>query len=166
MDQAAREIDTTLHTQRAATTDTAATPAPTSERLVSIAERRAAIRVPIETTMRAVLMAGGADATPVETVTVNISTSGALLRAVPGLGDGPWQIELFLPGQSTPVRASATLAPRTEGHVGVAFGDVTAADATRLENVVVGPALAGDGGGAPSPARPPARRSPDAVPVG
>lgn len=133
--EAARRIDETATAQRAATEQSAQTLAAASERLLVIAERRTALRVALETPVRAILVDDDR-ADVVETVTVNVSTTGALLEHVPGLGDGPWRIQLFLPGDGTPLCCTATLARRTDHHFGVAFADVKAADVSRLESVI------------------------------
>jgi len=88
--------------------------------------------------VRVILTDDGGRAAPIETTTVNLSTSGALLASRPGLGDGPWRIQLFLPGEASPLTCTAELARRTGDQIGVAFADVSDADLLRLDNAVTG----------------------------
>jgi diguanylate cyclase (GGDEF)-like protein/PAS domain S-box-containing protein len=106
---------------------------------VQVAERRKAPRVALETSVRAALLADGVTADPIDTVTANLSVVGALLKRQPGLGEGPWQIELFLPGDATPVRCTGVLVRETPSHVGVTFADLPDADLTRLGEVIADP---------------------------
>ena len=145
VDQATRRIDETAAAQRAAAQESEAILVAASDRLVQIAERRSAPREPIETTVRAVLLAHADNASPVETVTSDLSTTGALVKRVPALKDGPWQIQLFLPGDGTPVRCSATLARQTSTHLGVIFADLTASDQARLDKAIAGHHRSADG---------------------
>jgi hypothetical protein len=86
--------------------------------------------------VHALLFTADRSARPVETVTVDLSLGGALFEYRPGIGDGPWQIELHLPGEAEPVRCLAVLVRRAGGHLGVAFGEVTDADLLRLDAVI------------------------------
>jgi methyl-accepting chemotaxis protein/sensor domain CHASE-containing protein len=135
---ATRRIEETVAAQREATHQSEATLTAATERLVQIAERRGAARVDVQTPVRAVLIGPGGAAVPIETETVNLSVSGALLRERPGLGDGPWQLQLFLPGEAEPVCCPATLARRTPEGFGVAFGRLSDADLLRLDRTVGG----------------------------
>jgi len=135
---ATRRIEETVAAQRQATDQSEATLSAATERLVQIAERRGAARADVQTPVRAVLVGAGGNAVPVETETVNLSVSGALLRDRSGLGDGPWQLQLFLPGASEPVSCTATLARRTPEGFGVAFGRLSDADLLRLDRTVAG----------------------------
>ena len=103
---------------------------------VELAERRTASRVALETPVRAVSLADGVSGAVIETVTADLSIGGALLKRKPGLGEGPWQIELFLPGDPTPVRCTAVLCRDSGSHLGVAFAEVEDADLIRLERTV------------------------------
>ncbi len=136
VDEATRRIEETVAAQRRATEQSEATLTAATERLVQIAERRTNSRVDLQASVRAVLVAAGGKATPVETTTVNLSTGGALLREVPGLGEGPWGLELHLPGDPVPVCCGAALARRTPDGLGIAFADVRDADLLRLDRVV------------------------------
>ena len=136
VDQAARRIEQTVAAQRSATEASEATLAAATERLLQIAERRASQRISIEIPVRATLMADGSMATPVETVTVDLSTGGALLKRCPGLGDGPWRIQLSLPGDPRPACGTAVLARQTQNHCGVRFGDIADTDLRRLADLV------------------------------
>jgi hypothetical protein len=86
--------------------------------------------------VRALLLAADGPAHPVETATIDLSLGGALLEHRPGIGDGPWQIELFLPGEPDPLRCLAVLARHAGGHLGVAFGEVGDADLLRVDAAI------------------------------
>lgn len=107
---------------------------------VQIAQRRAATRVALITPVRATLVdSDGIAKAAVETVTANLSQSGALLTRRPGLGEGPrWHIELLLPGDPTPIRCGAVLARQTPTHVGVAFANMQQLDQIRLARTLAG----------------------------
>jgi hypothetical protein len=90
------------------------------------------VRAPV----RALLLAADGVARPVETATIDLSLGGALLEHRPALGEGPWQIELSLPGETDPVRCLAVLVRRAGGHLGVAFGEVGDADLLRLDATI------------------------------
>jgi hypothetical protein len=92
--------------------------------------------VALETSVRAVLVGDDGRAAPVETVTIDLSMGGALLKSHPALGGGPWQLQLFLPGGAEPVCCAATLARETSAGVGVAFVDVRDADLLRLDQAI------------------------------
>ncbi len=136
VDHAARQIEATVVAQRAATDRSGATLADATERLVEIAERRGAARTSVELGVRAVLVGAGRTARAVETTTANLSISGALLRRQPGLDQGPWQIQLFLPGDPVAVSCGALLTRQTTTHVGIAFEHLSAEDLERLEALV------------------------------
>lgn len=109
---------------------------------VELAERRIATRIPLAVEVRAAPEAGG-EAAPIQTVTANLSMTGALLERQPDIGRGPWQIELFLPGESTPVSCTAVLRRETRSHFGVAFTELTEFDRARLRRAIIaGPAAA------------------------
>jgi methyl-accepting chemotaxis protein len=135
VDEATRRIDNTVAAQRTATEDGQATLAAATERLARIAERRPAPRVAIHVKVLAwPLSAETSD--PIETVSANLSTSGALIARVPGLGDGPWNLELFLSEEHEPIRCTAALARNTGDHVGVAFSAFSDDDFMLLGRVV------------------------------
>ena len=103
---------------------------------VQLEERRRAPRVALETPVRVALLADDLSGAPIETVTANLSVVGALLKRQPGLGNGPWRIELFLPGEPTPVRCTASLARHSADHLGVAFADIEDPDLIRIEKAL------------------------------
>jgi PAS domain S-box-containing protein len=103
---------------------------------VELAERRKGPRVALETRVRAVLLADGVSAAAIDTLTADLSIGGALLKRQRGLGEGPWQIELFLPGDRTPVRCAASLVRQTASHLSVAFAEIEDVDLIRLEKAV------------------------------
>jgi methyl-accepting chemotaxis protein len=133
---ATRRIEETLVSQRTATEHSEDTLTAAGARLVEIAERRANTRVDLRARVRALLLAADGAARPVETATLDLSLGGALLENRPGIGEGPWQIELFLPGDELPVRCLAVLVRKAGGHLGVAFGEVGDADLLRLDAAI------------------------------
>ncbi|MGA2925679.1 MAG: methyl-accepting chemotaxis protein [Solirubrobacteraceae bacterium] len=137
VDEATRRIQETVDAQRQATQRSEVTLAAATQRLVQIAERRTATRVALQARVRATLVVDGPTPPPVETETVDLSATGALLQRRAELGEGPWQLELSLPGDPAPIRCLATLARITPGHLGVAFGDLTDANRRRLEQTIV-----------------------------
>ncbi|MGO9751872.1 MAG: PilZ domain-containing protein [Solirubrobacteraceae bacterium] len=100
-------------------------------------ERRAAPRARLQTPVRARhVISGRASAFSVETVTVNLSLSGALLIRRPGLGPGPREIELLLPDHGAPVRCGAALARQTRDQIAVVFSEIREADLVRLAGTI------------------------------
>jgi methyl-accepting chemotaxis protein len=136
VDDAARRIQATVEAQRASTEESTATLSAAAARLVDIAERRTAPRLESELAVRAVLIGANAKPIPVETVTADLSISGALLKRCSGLERGPWQMQLFLPGEPEPVCCEAALKRETPSHYGVAFERLGGRDFERLEAFV------------------------------
>jgi len=134
--EATRRIEDTVAAQRTATVESEDTLAAAGDRLVQIAERRANSRVDLRAPVRATPLAADGPARTIETVTIDLSLGGALLEDRPGIGDGPWRIELSLPGEADPVRCLAVRARLAGGHVGVAFGEVGDADLLRLDAAI------------------------------
>ncbi|MEA2145561.1 MAG: hypothetical protein QOG59_1148 [Solirubrobacteraceae bacterium] len=155
VDEATRRIDNTVAAQRTATEDGQATLAAATERLARIAERRPAPRVGLNVRVLAWPL-DSRTREPIETVTANLSTSGALVKRVPTLGDGPWKLELFLTEDHDPIRCTAALARETPGHAGIAFSEFSDDDFMLLGRVVE-EAHARETGGAAGP-RPASRR--------
>jgi methyl-accepting chemotaxis protein len=135
VDEATRRIDNTVAAQRTATEDGQATLAAATERLARIAERRPAPRVALSVKVLAWPVDSRAK-DPVETVTTNVSTSGALIKRVPTLGDGPWKLELFLTEDHDPIHCTAALARETPGHAGITFSEFSDDDFMLLGRVV------------------------------
>lgn len=106
---------------------------------VQVAERRTASRVALRSPVRVVLVVDGAPAALIETSTVDLSVGGALLKRQPRLGTGPWQLDLFLPADATPVHCTAVPVRQTPGHLGVAFADLSDGDLTRLRELIADP---------------------------
>jgi hypothetical protein len=134
--EATRRIEETLASQRTATDESENTLTAAGERLVQIAERRANTRVDLRAPVRATPLAAEGPAGAIETMTIDLSLGGALLENRPGIGEGPWQIELSLPGEADPVRCLAVRVRLAGGHVGVAFGEVGDADLLRLDAAI------------------------------
>jgi methyl-accepting chemotaxis protein len=135
VDAATRRIDNTVAAQRTATEDGQATLTAATERLARIAERRPAPRVALHVKVLATRLSGDSSE-PIETVSANLSTSGALIERVPRLGDGPWRLELFLSEEHDPIRCTAALARDTADHVGVAFSEFSDDDFMLLGGIV------------------------------
>jgi hypothetical protein len=133
---ATARIEETLAAQRTATEHSEDTLTAAGDRLVEISERRANTRVALRAPVRALLLAADGSARPVETTTIDLSLGGALLEHRPAIGEGPWQIELDLPGEADPVRCLAVLVRRAGGNLGVAFGEVSDADLLRLDATI------------------------------
>jgi len=134
--EATRRIEETVASQRTATVHSEDTLIAAGDRLVQIAERRANTRVELRAPVRATLLTADGSIRAIETATIDLSLGGALLENRPGIGDGPWQIELSLPGEPDPVRCLAVRVRLAGGHVGVAFGEVGDADLLRLDAVI------------------------------
>jgi hypothetical protein len=104
--------------------------------LILIAERRTAVRVDLGVQVRATLLADTGHTPQVETMTVNLSTSGALIERRPNLGEGPWLLQIHLPNETTPIECRAVYARETEHHIGIAFEGISTADIQRINCVV------------------------------
>ena len=89
VDQAASQIDETVHAQQQMTAQSEATLETAAKDLLLIAERRAAARVDMGVNVRATLLGDSGHTSEIETMTVNLSTSGALIERRPNLGEGP-----------------------------------------------------------------------------
>jgi hypothetical protein len=134
---ATSKIDETVAAQRAATDQSEATLAAATERLMQIAERRTTNRVDLGAPLRILLAAAGAARpTWIESQVVNLSKSGALVKSVSRLGDGPWQIQLFLSAGSAPVLATAAVARHSGGYLGIGFEGLNGSDLIRLDAFV------------------------------
>jgi len=106
---------------------------------VQLPQRRVAERVPLITHARLATLDsdGGADGPPTDTVTANLSSSGALIALRPGIGAGPrFAIQLFFGRERTAVRCEASLARRTATHIGVGFTRIEDADRVRLNEIL------------------------------
>ncbi len=106
---------------------------------VQVPQRRAAERVPLITHTRLSSLdgEGNIEGQTTDTVTANLSSSGALIASRPGIGDGPrFSIEFFFGRERTAVRCQASLARRTPTHVGVAFTHMEDADRVRLSEIL------------------------------
>ena len=136
VDRAASQIDETVHAQQQMTAQSEATLEAAGKDLLLIAERRAAARVDMGVSVRATLLGDSGQTPEVETMTVNLSTSGALIERRPNLGEGPWLVHIFLPSETTPLECHGTLARETKHHVGIAFEGITATDVQRISRVV------------------------------
>jgi hypothetical protein len=106
---------------------------------VQVPQRRVAERVPLITHAQlSTLDNDGNTAGPTtDTVTANLSSSGALIAVRPGIGDGPrFAIQFFFGRERTPVRCEALLARRTAKHIGVGFTRMDDADRERLTEIL------------------------------
>ncbi len=136
VDEAASRIDETVHAQQQMTEQSEATLEAAAKQLLNIAERRGAERVDLGVHVKATLLADVGHTPEVETMTVNLSTTGALIERRPNLGEGPWVVHIFLPDESAPIECHAMLARETGHHLGVAFQGVSLADVQRIDRAV------------------------------
>jgi PilZ domain len=105
---------------------------------VQVPEHRAAQRVQLAAPARVYHPVGDhGEKPPVETITADISQTGALVERRSGLeGRAQFAIELFPDHDPTPIRCTAYLARRTPTHLALKFTDLTEADRTRLAVIV------------------------------
>lgn len=107
---------------------------------VTVPERRGGERVKLVTRARLISLEEAGGERPVEsTYTVDISESGALLRAHPALaGDQPFVLELMFGDDPQPVTSHAEIVRRTADNVGVRFEAMSENDAQRLSGYLMG----------------------------
>jgi hypothetical protein len=102
---------------------------------IQVVERRIAERVPL--IVRARVIGPGGPGSAVETVTANVSMTGALLVGRPELErDSDFQIEMFFDSDPKPVCAGVSVARRLPTHVSVMFTDIAETDRARLSAVL------------------------------
>ena len=135
VDEATRQIDDTVADQRTATEQGQATLTAASERLAQIAERRPAPRVDLKVRVLAEPLQG-ASTEIVETRSVNLSTSGALVERRPELGPGPWRLQIFLVEDQAPICCIAALARETPMALGITFSEFSDEDYMTLGRTV------------------------------
>ncbi len=106
---------------------------------VQVPQRRVAERVPLITHAQLSTLDGDGkvDGPTTDTVTANLSSSGALIALRPGIGHGPrFAIQFFFGRERTAVRCEASLARRTATHIGVGFTHMEDADRVRLTEIL------------------------------
>ena len=106
---------------------------------VQVPQRRVAERVPLITHAQLSTLdeQGNAVGPTTDTVTANLSSSGALIALRPGIGDATrFAVQFFFGRERTPVRCDAALARRTATHIGVGFTHIEDADRQRLAEIL------------------------------
>lgn len=104
---------------------------------VVLPERRTAERIPVAAV---VLLArgdlGATGAVTVETVTADVSISGALIERRPGVPNEELAMELRFGGDVAPINCRAQQVRETPTHVGIKFLDMGPADRARLAGII------------------------------
>ena len=107
---------------------------------VQVSERRRGRRVLFVTRARLFPVSGdsgGGERDAIETFTLNLSASGALLRSRPQFAEHRhYDIELFFASDPSPIRCEAIQARDTDEGIGVAFDNVSEHDRERLIAVI------------------------------
>ena len=105
---------------------------------VQLPDRRTAERVPLTVFARlSHLDSDGNVQAPTDTVTSNVSVSGALLERRGEVDErSRLRIEMFFAGEPAPVCREAVFARQTDTHVGVKFTDTQEADRVRLAGIL------------------------------
>ncbi len=107
---------------------------------VQLRERRQGRRVQLVTRARVLPIdtgSSGEEQRAIETFTLNLSPSGALLRYRAGLADHrAFAIELFFGADPRPVRCRAVYARRTDDGIGVEFRHLEQDAKTRLVEII------------------------------
>ena len=102
-------------------------------------ERRAADRVAVGTRVTIASLGSGAAGEPRSTFTVNISSTGVLLKRPPGaLQSGGVALELFFGADPLPVPARGQIVRTTDDLLAVHFEDIDAAQQIRLTQLLAG----------------------------
>jgi PilZ domain len=101
---------------------------------VVLPERRAAERIPLVATVR--LWTDGAEATAFETITADVSISGALVERRPGLPIEELGMELQFGGGVASITCRAQQVRETPTHVGIKFVEMPPADRARLAGII------------------------------
>jgi hypothetical protein len=103
---------------------------------VQLPERRSNERVPLQAAVR-ISDPSGAGHGLIETVTENVSLTGALIERRDGLeGEKSFGLELLLGSGAVSIRCEAVIARQTPTHVGMQFTSMQAADRARLAVVI------------------------------
>jgi hypothetical protein len=102
-------------------------------------ERRAADRVAAGTRVTVASLGSGAAGEPLSTFTVNISSTGVLLKRPPGApASGDVALELFFGADPSPVPARGQIVRTTDDLLAVHFEDIAAAQRIRLTQLLTG----------------------------
>lgn len=104
---------------------------------VVLPERRAAERIPVAATVR-LWPAGREDdqSAAVETVTADVSITGALVERRAGLGGQELAMELRFGADPAPISCRAEPVRDTPNHIGLTFRDMPEADRARLAGII------------------------------
>lgn len=116
---------------------------------VVLPERRAAERIPVAAMVR--LSSAGSEETAFETVTADVSITGALVERRPGLPAEELGLELRFGGGVAPITCRAQQVRETPTHVGIKFVDMPPADRARLAGIIFRHQRAALTGRSPSP---------------
>jgi PilZ domain len=104
---------------------------------VVLPERRAAERIPLAATVRLSPAGPEADqATRIDTVTADISITGALVERRAGLGKQELAMELRFDPDPAPITCRAQPVRETPTHIGLKFVDMPEADRARLAGII------------------------------
>lgn len=101
---------------------------------VVLPERRAAERISVAAAAR--LWSGGQEAAAIETVTADVSITGALIERRPGLGMHELALELRFGPDVATVNCHVKPVRETPTHIGVKFVDMPPADRARLAGII------------------------------
>jgi hypothetical protein len=102
-------------------------------------ERRAADRVAVGTRVTIASLGSGAAGEPLSTFTVNVSSTGMLLKRPPGaLQSGGVALELFFGADPLPVPARGQIVRTTDDLLAVHFEDIDDAQRIRLMQLLAG----------------------------
>jgi hypothetical protein len=104
---------------------------------VVLPERRAAERIPLAAAVR--LSPPGREDDPgagVETITADISITGALVERRPGLSSQELAMELRFNPDPTPITCHAQPVRETPTHIGLRFVDMPESDRARLAGII------------------------------
>jgi PilZ domain len=103
---------------------------------VVLPERRAAERIPVVATMR-LRRPGVEDGTGgIETLTADVSITGALVERRPSLGREELAMELCFNSDPRPVTSRAQPVRETPTHIGIKFVDMPEADRAHLAGII------------------------------
>ena len=106
---------------------------------IQVPERRITSRIPLSIPVRVNTtgLEESGTAPLIETISADLSITGARLERRPGLGHGPrWRIELVVPGDEPPIFCGAMVARQTPTHIGIAFTELKPADNQRLNRIL------------------------------
>jgi len=101
---------------------------------VVLPERRAAERIPVAAAVR--MWPAGQEADAIETLTTDVSITGALIERRPGLGAQVLAMELRFEPEGAIVTCQGQPVRETPSHLGVKFMNMPPADRARLAGII------------------------------